>query len=215
MPDANMRQQLLDLASRLEASLRAAPAEGPQAFTSAERRYVLDTIRLLHERAAVAGDAARGFFFASWCINRKADDRREPPANNVQELPGQPGHNSIMMTCTGTFSRVAMAAPNSRRPRLRSGTECSTDGGGCPPKPWRRRAARCRGDCAFRGCSSMVEQQPSKLMTRVRFPSPAPAFARDADDCPRRCAPEPPLTTGFSTCSVYRAVALRSALRLH
>src|SRR5262245_66575575 len=27
-----------------------------------------------------------------------------------------------------------------------------------------------------RGCSSMVEQQPSKLMTRVRFPSPAPAI---------------------------------------
>ena len=27
------------------------------------------------------------------------------------------------------------------------------------------------------GCSSMVEQQPSKLMTRVRFPSPAPTFA--------------------------------------
>ena len=24
------------------------------------------------------------------------------------------------------------------------------------------------------GCSSMVEQQPSKLNTRVRFPSPAP-----------------------------------------
>ena len=28
-----------------------------------------------------------------------------------------------------------------------------------------------------RGCSSMVEQQPSKLMTRVRFPSPAPTFS--------------------------------------
>src|SRR5580704_16647838 len=28
--------------------------------------------------------------------------------------------------------------------------------------------------CASRGCSSMVEQKPSKLMTRVRFPSPAP-----------------------------------------
>lgn len=28
--------------------------------------------------------------------------------------------------------------------------------------------------CAMRGRSSMVEQQPSKLMTRVRFPSPAP-----------------------------------------
>jgi hypothetical protein len=27
------------------------------------------------------------------------------------------------------------------------------------------------------GCSSMVEQQPSKLMTRVRFPSPAPMFS--------------------------------------
>ena len=26
-----------------------------------------------------------------------------------------------------------------------------------------------------RGCSSMVEQKPSKLTTRVRFPSPAPA----------------------------------------
>ena len=33
---------------------------------------------------------------------------------------------------------------------------------------------------ASRGCSSMVEQQPSKLNTRVRFPSPAPAFAREA-----------------------------------
>ena len=28
------------------------------------------------------------------------------------------------------------------------------------------------------GCSSMVEQQPSKLMTRVRFPSPAPILRR-------------------------------------
>lgn len=28
-----------------------------------------------------------------------------------------------------------------------------------------------------RGCSSMVEPQPSKLMTRVRFPSPAPIFS--------------------------------------
>ena len=28
------------------------------------------------------------------------------------------------------------------------------------------------------GCSSMVEQKPSKLTTRVRFPSPAPASER-------------------------------------
>ena len=29
-------------------------------------------------------------------------------------------------------------------------------------------------DLGMRGCSSMVEQKPSKLTTRVRFPSPAP-----------------------------------------
>jgi hypothetical protein len=49
-----------------------------------------------------------------------------------------------------------------------------------------------------RGCSSMVEQKPSKLMTRVRFPSPAPIksrissiggsqkFHRDPQGTPRR-----------------------------
>ena len=31
------------------------------------------------------------------------------------------------------------------------------------------------------GCSSMVELQPSKLAMRVRFPSPAPAFAVGVD----------------------------------
>ena len=31
------------------------------------------------------------------------------------------------------------------------------------------------------GCSSMVEQKPSKLMTRVRFPSPAPIFSSTWD----------------------------------
>ena len=40
----------------------------------------------------------------------------------------------------------------------------------------RRRAGFCIVT-ARRGCSSMVEQQPSKLMTRVRFPSPAPTFS--------------------------------------
>jgi hypothetical protein len=34
--------------------------------------------------------------------------------------------------------------------------------------------SRARNEC---GCSSMVEQQPSKLMTRVRFPSPAPSLS--------------------------------------
>ena len=31
-----------------------------------------------------------------------------------------------------------------------------------------------RSGKGLRGCSSMVEHQPSKLDTRVRFPSPAP-----------------------------------------
>src|SRR5262249_47286827 len=39
----------------------------------------------------------------------------------------------------------------------------------------RRPAWRVRS--GIRGCSSMVEQQPSKLNTRVRFPSPAPIFS--------------------------------------
>ena len=34
---------------------------------------------------------------------------------------------------------------------------------------------------ATSGCSSMVEQKPSKLTTRVRFPSPAPNFDQSGD----------------------------------
>jgi hypothetical protein len=33
-----------------------------------------------------------------------------------------------------------------------------------------------------RGCSSMAEQKPSKLTTRVRFPSPAPNDFNDLGD---------------------------------
>src|SRR5450759_3559333 len=43
-----------------------------------------------------------------------------------------------------------------------------------------------------RGCSSMVEQKPSKLTTRVRFPSPAPACwsraSRPQQSGLRRCS---------------------------
>ena len=41
---------------------------------------------------------------------------------------------------------------------------------------------RAGGRRAERGCSSMVELQPSKLATWVRFPSPAPATADFIDD---------------------------------
>ena len=50
-----------------------------------------------------------------------------------------------------------------------------------------------------RGCSSMVEQKPSKLMTRVRFPSPAPiAVLFDASWGPAEVEPE------RSICDSYR-----------
>src|SRR5262249_44767582 len=44
--------------------------------------------------------------------------------------------------------------------------------------------------CPWCGCSSMVEQQPSKLMTRVRFPSPAPIESRASclRDLPKKWA---------------------------
>ena len=59
---------------------------------------------------------------------------------------------------------------------------------GHPPEhdPEKACPARDAGECRFSekimlekrcGCSSMVEQQPSKLNTRVRFPSPAPAIS--------------------------------------
>ena len=47
----------------------------------------------------------------------------------------------------------------------------------------KRRMPRCsfdEGGRSVRGCSSMVEQEFSKLKTRVRSPSPAPASAREA-----------------------------------
>ena len=48
-----------------------------------------------------------------------------------------------------------------------------------------------------RGCSSMVEQQPSKLMTRVRFPSPAPPNVVEPASRMRLCGngrfPSPPI----------------------
>ena len=56
----------------------------------------------------------------------------------------------------------------------------------------RSRTGRSRPRC---GCSSMVEQQPSKLMTRVRFPSPAPlvSIARRSllSQTPLRSVPQP------------------------
>jgi hypothetical protein len=51
------------------------------------------------------------------------------------------------------------------------------------------------------GCSSMVEQQPSKLNTRVRFPSPAPIIRADSPSCfPARFGPKNLPSLGLCSC---------------
>ena len=67
---------------------------------------------------------------------------------------------------------------------LRAGGLAAKDGGTrgflrgpgeIEPGAWQLRLRSWRDrQSPARGCSSMVEQQPSKLNTRVRFPSPAP-----------------------------------------
>ena len=52
----------------------------------------------------------------------------------------------------------------------------SGHGGHAPRRLWNWRGKSSK-HARSRGCSSMVEQQPSKLMTRVRFPSPAPILS--------------------------------------
>ena len=62
-------------------------------------------------------------------------------------------------------------------PERLKGTDCKSVGyayvGSKPTPSTINRRVR-RDELGISGCSSMVEQQPSKLMTRVRFPSPAP-----------------------------------------
>src|SRR5260221_12174550 len=62
----------------------------------------------------------------------------------------------------------------------------ATRGTGAEPAHERLRPLAGRDSSSLaRGCSSMVEQQPSKLNTRVRFPSPAPSPKRFPKQSPR------------------------------
>ncbi len=61
-----------------------------------------------------------------------------------------------------------------RRSPCRQGRQLTIDG---PAGPM----AKAAGPFKTGGCSSMVEQKPSKLTTRVRFPSPAPDFSSPGD----------------------------------
>jgi hypothetical protein len=63
-----------------------------------------------------------------------------------------------------------------------------------------------------RGCSSMVERQLPKLHTRVRFPSPAPAFAWSAAKKRRRGRPPQPCAKADH--ELRRASRPSDALRL-
>ena len=79
-------------------------------------------------------------------------------------------------------------------PERSKGADCKSVGSafeGSNPSPSTRILAGIEGRALRRsgeirgGCSSMVEQKPSKLTTRVRFPSPAPTILKI---CERRAA---------------------------
>jgi hypothetical protein len=87
-------------------------------------------------------------------------------------------------------------------PERSKGADCKSAGSafeGSNPSPSTRcprpraggadRVAAARFDA--RGCSSMVEQKPSKLTTRVRFPSPAPALHGAGRQSPGTGFPRP------------------------
>ena len=79
-------------------------------------------------------------------------------------------------------------------PKWPTGSDCKSDGSafeGSNPSPSTKNSdVRGAQVCCRRlvcGCSSMVELKPSKLKTRVRFPSPAPRKAKQLWDCRREC----------------------------
>ena len=111
-------------------------------------------------------------------------------------------------------------------PERSKGTDCKSVGSafeGSNPSPSTRsiyrKCAGCKVSWAGRqevgvgclgqgGCSSMVEQKPSKLMTRVRFPSPAPSlYVCCCIDCdisgPCSSVVEHSLGKGEATCSIH------------
>jgi hypothetical protein len=94
---------------------------------------------------------------------------------------------------TRTTSARPRCGPSGPRPRPAAG----------PERPGRViGSARRRPPC---GCSSMAELEPSKLVTRVRFPSPAPAFA-EATALPASALP--PYCLRRALCMPLRALGV-------
>src|SRR5678815_3319715 len=74
--------------------------------------------------------------------------------------------------CKSAGSAFEGSNPSPSTREQATGDREQADGAG----PCQRRELLPAPDLCYltRGCSSMVEQKPSKLTTRVRFPSPAP-----------------------------------------
>ncbi len=109
--------------------------------------------------------------------------------------------------------RLVRAPGYSRRP---APAECWRDGlGGTPerlPCLTKPEAAPRRAPARSCGCSSMAELQPSKLVMRVRFPSPAPPLPRgSAGRTPVLCRRAPPTWNG----TPRRAASTRQPARRH
>src|SRR6266498_3750118 len=100
--------------------------------------------------------------------------RRPPPADGVSDRAG--AVPTATATPRGGEDGQARRLPDHAPPGNLTEVRCArwyarpaANGPGAPPRMRRSHGPQ----AAPRGCSSMVELEPSKLVTRVRFPSPA------------------------------------------
>ena len=100
--------------------------------------------------------------------------------------PGRPTHHpgAFFAFLTKRRKQKIIYGPVGGVPEWLKGADCKSVGLAPtlvriqpPPPSDTERVKRGKGSRVLEtgGCSSMVEQKPSKLMTRVRFPSPAPS----------------------------------------
>src|SRR6266536_736170 len=109
--------------------------------------------------------------------------RRPPPADGVSDRAG--AVPTATATPRGGEDGQARRLPDHAPPGNLTEVRCArwyarpaANGPGAPPRMRRPHGPQ----AALRGCSSMVELEPSKHVTRVRFSSPAPDVARSNPD---------------------------------
>ena len=115
---------------------------------------------------------------------------------------------SYLLTCNNNTS--IMGDYFGGVPERPKGSDCKSDGSafeGSNPSPSTSRKMGPAWHWRFPGVtagggSSMVEPQPSKLMTRVRFPFAAPAAVK-AVNCPCSSVAEHSLGKGEVACSIH------------